>query len=424
MGFAKAYLDKYCTINKRITRAPAGLLKYIIIIPAYCEPDILVALKALANQTKIPGKTEVIIVFNYSESDPKDLKEQNHIQYRQATEWSENNNNENMVFHVILMEDVPDKDAGAGFARKTAMDLAVSRFEAINRKHGIILSLDADTIVPENYLGKIDLYLSQHPECKTLLFNFSHNTNGKDYLPNVYQAITLYELHLRFYRKMLENIHFPFPYFTIGSCFGIRADIYCKAGGMSKRKAGEDFYFLNKVFPFGGTHFFRDIILAPSSRPSWRVPFGTGPAIRKLITMPSPTLLTYNPEAFLPVKKLLKLVPQLFEATDSQANNILDTLEGCLPRFLIQNKFYIKWQEIKNNANNPDSFIKRFYSWFNAFMLIKYLNYAKYEGYPDIEITEATASAYKMPTGIPAKELLRKIRELDSNENFEYLIFP
>lgn len=414
MGFAKAYLDKHCDINKRISRAPTGLLKYIIIIPAYCEPDILVTLTALVNQKEIPGKTEVIVVFNYSETEPEDLKKQNQEQYKKVEEWSEKNSNKKILFHVILIEDIPVKDAGAGFARKTAMDIAVSRFETINRKHGIILSLDADTKVPGNYLSKIDCYLSQHPDCKTLLFNFGHDTDGCDYFPNVYQAITLYELHLRFYRKMLENIHFPFPYFTIGSCFGVRTDIYCKAGGMSKRKAGEDFYFLNKVFPFGDIHFFRDIVLNPSSRPSWRVPFGTGPAIRKLISMPSPNLTTYNPEAFMPVKKLLKFVPQLFDATDKQTDNILDKLEGCLPRFLIQNKFHIKWQEIKNNASTPDSFIKRFYSWFNAFMLIKYLNYAKFEGYPDIEITEAIASAYKMPSGIPTKELLRKIRELDS----------
>ncbi len=415
MGFAKAYLDKYCHINKKITGAPPGLLKYIIIIPAYCEPDILVTLTALINQEEIPGKTEVIIVFNYSGSEQEDLKRQNHEQYRKTAEWSKKNSNENIVFHVILTEDIPAKDAGAGFARKTAMDIAVSRFEAINQKQGIILSLDADTIVPGNYLSKIDFYLLQHPGCKTLLFNFGHDINGRDYLPNVYQAVTLYELHLRFYRKMLENIHFPFPYFTIGSCFGVRADIYCKAGGMSKRKAGEDFYFLNKAFPFGDIHFFRDIVLTPSSRPSWRVPFGTGPAIRKLITMPSPVLTTYNPEAFMPVKKLIQFIPQLFETTSRQTGNILDKLDGCLPDFLIQNKFHIKWQEIKNNSGTPDSFIKRFYSWFNAFMLIKYLNYAKHGGYPDIEITEAITFAYKTPSGIPAKELLRKIRELDNS---------
>ena len=52
------------------------------------------------------------------------------------------------------MGDLAHKHAGVGWGRKIGMDLALKRFLHLN-KNGLIVGLDADTIVEENYLNSI-----------------------------------------------------------------------------------------------------------------------------------------------------------------------------------------------------------------------------------------------------------------------------
>src|SRR5213594_3575687 len=93
--------------------------------------------------------------------------------------------------------------------------------------------------------------------------------------PKVAEAIAAYELHLRYYVRALRYAGFPYAHHTIGSCMAVRADVYKKQGGMNKRQAGEDFYFLQKIIPLGHFTDLTETKVIPSSRPSDRVPFGT-----------------------------------------------------------------------------------------------------------------------------------------------------
>ena len=71
-----------------------------------------------------------------------------------------------------------------------------------------------------------------------------------------------------------------------------------KAGGMNRRQAGEDFYFIQKLVPAGGYFSLNSTVVYPSPRPSFRVPFGTGASITKLNESGEPFLMTYNISAF------------------------------------------------------------------------------------------------------------------------------
>ena len=72
---------------------------------------------------------------------------------------------------------------------------------------------------------------------------------------------------------------FPFAFHTIGSSMAVRASSYMRQGGMNKRKAGEDFYFQQKIIPLCGFTECNSTVVYPSPRPSYRVPFGTGRAM-------------------------------------------------------------------------------------------------------------------------------------------------
>ena len=75
----------------------------------------------------------------------------------------------------------------------------------------------------------------------------AYEAAGGKFDDNSYKAVWLYELHLRYYKQALQFTGFPYYYHTIGSAFAVNAEVYCKQGGMNRQKAGEDFYFLQKI---------------------------------------------------------------------------------------------------------------------------------------------------------------------------------
>ena len=89
--------------------------------------------------------------------------------------------------------------------------------------------------------------------------------------PVVYDAITQYELHLRYYLNAVRSTGYPYAYHTVGSSFTVRADVYCKEGGMNRRQGGEDFYFIQKVAQRGNFSECNATRVVASPRPSDRV---------------------------------------------------------------------------------------------------------------------------------------------------------
>ena len=66
------------------------------------------------------------------------------------------------------------------------------------------------------------------------------------------RKIAAYELHLRYYTHGLRFSNLPYSFQTVGSAMAVRCSAYQKQGGMNKRKAGEDFYFIQKIIALGG----------------------------------------------------------------------------------------------------------------------------------------------------------------------------
>ena len=62
------------------------------------------------------------------------------------------------------------------YARKKGMDEAVRRFNFFEKPDGIIVSLDADTLVPQNYLLEIERYFNNNPQKIGATIAFEHQT--------------------------------------------------------------------------------------------------------------------------------------------------------------------------------------------------------------------------------------------------------
>ena len=155
---------------------------------------------------------------------------------------------------------------------------------------------------------------------------FEHPLSGDEFPESIYKSITLYELHLRFYFQALKYAGFPYVFHTVGSAFAVKALPYIKAGGMNRKQAGEDFYFIQKLVPSGGYFSLNTTTVYPSPRASFRVPFGTGASIGKLSGDKSPTLLTYNILAFKELREYFLLTEEFYDSKTDELHNLYKQL--------------------------------------------------------------------------------------------------
>ncbi len=127
-------------------------------------------------------------------------------------------------------------------------------------------------------------------ERKACSIRFEHPLSGSEFPDEVYRYVTMYELHMRYFYQAVKYSGYPYAFHAIGSAIAFRASAYLKAGGMNRKQAGEDFYFIQKLIPQGGFFALNSTTVHPSPRTSDRVPFGTGAVISKLIETSSGTL--------------------------------------------------------------------------------------------------------------------------------------
>lgn len=380
MGFTDFYFERQKNFKVKIQEKPQSDLKYIVVIPCYNEFNLINTLNSIWESKRINCSIEVLIVINSSENSEQKIKEQNKKTYNEAKSWIINHTDSLLRFFLIHEENLPKKFAGAGLARKIGMDQAVFRFNQLNKEDGFILSMDADAMIELNYFVEIDRHIKIKPKTKAFTIYFEHPLCGDDFATEVYEAIITYELYLRYYKLALEFTGFPYSFYTIGSCFGVRAETYAKQGGMNRKQAGEDFYFLHKVFPLGNCDEINSTCVYPSSRPSDRVPFGTGPMVMSIMESKGQEFLTYNLEAILCLKNFFRIVEKFFKIDEKQLTKLIESLDTSLKDYLLKNDFQSALKEINQNSSSLKTFTKRFYNWFDAFRVLKYLNDA-HQGY-------------------------------------------
>ena len=418
-AFADAYLRRSVPNEVFINDPPDKYLKYIVIIPAFIESGLIKSLDSLFKCDDIEEGIEVLIVVNSPWStDEASLRFNLEIKEK-AKSWAKDHNKIGMKFHFIHWDAIDPKNSGVGFARKAGMDEAVRRFNKIGKPDGIILSLDADVLVDKNYFRAVRTHIRENKGIDGFNIHFEHPLDG-GFEEKVYEAIAQYELHLRYYVQALRYAGHPNTYHTLGSAFGVRADVYCKQGGMNKRQAGEDFYFLQKIFDLGNFSECNSTRVIPSPRPSNRVPFGTGPMVRDFLKEEK-ELKTNNPELFVILKDFLKHTSNFYEKTKNSDFNFINDLHPVLGEFLKMNNIEYKLTEIQNNSSSEEAFIKRFYRWFNMFRVLKFLNYSKNE-FHDVPVKDAARILlmkgkfnlnFKAQT--QTKDLLRFYREIQKD---------
>lgn len=405
------YLKRYTFKERLIEDIPNDDLKIVVTIPANKEVNLISSLQSLKNCFLPQGSIEVVVVINQPENAEPEVHILNKNCFKQAKQWSDQNSSHQLQFHILFCNDLPKKHAGVGLARKIAMDEAVRRFELVKNPKGIIACFDADSTCDTNYLVELYNHFHNHPKTPACSIYFEHPLNGK-LDSRIYQAITDYELFLRYYIQGLRFAGFPMAFHTIGSSMAVRSDAYQKQGGMNRRKAGEDFYFLQRIFRLGNFTELNTTRIIPSPRVSDRVPFGTGKAVADWQS--EQKLDAYDPKVFIDLKTFIKHVPRFFA---KNVKEILKDLPKSINEFLLQNDFEHELNRIKRSSKSSEAFQKSFFHWFDGFKVLKYIHFARDRYFPNISIAAGATSLLKMKglrhSKSSAKPLLEYYRTFD-----------
>lgn len=383
--FADKYLEKnqHKNLINELSVTPPGI---IIVIPCLREQELSKTLNSL-NQCDLPDcMVEVILLINQSEVADEETNRLNTQTKAEADEWIAENPKSGIRFYAVGPITLKKKWAGAGLARKKGMDEAIRRFNLTDNKNGILVSLDADTLVARNYLVEIEKHFKEHPKQVGATLAFEHQKQQLD--EKHCEGIELYELYLDYYKRALHYSGYPYSLFTIGSAFAVKAEAYVKRGGMNRRRAGEDFYFLQNLVQIGRVGEITSTKVYPSARLSNRVPFGTGPILQKWMKGEEDLSLTYNFEAFKNLQQFFAQKDRLFKIQPNDYLELVSTLNRPVKEFLELDKFSVELADLNNNCSRLETFQVRFFQKFNAFKILKFLNFAHEKFYQKADLQE------------------------------------
>lgn len=391
-----------------------------IIIPAYLEMlSIEETLCSIINSQKACCfKVNIIVVVNCGIEDCFDIQNDTQLLYQFVCSYANDNSNEQLCIIPLLNTSFSPKEKGAGSARKFGMDQVVSFTYFKGLDDSVIVSLDADSVVAQNYVEEIYKFF-ENKKNKGCSIYFEHPVMGDRYSSRVYEGIVLYELHLRYYMQALKAAGFPFAFQTVGSSMAFRTSAYVKAGGMTKKQAGEDFYMIHKLVLQGGFENLNSTTVYPSPRPSGRVIFGTGATIAEFLKSDCDEYYSYNIQSFIDLKEFFDKVGVLHVVSFEEYEKIIIKMSGRLRSFLIEGDFWGDLIHIRKNSSSNQIFKKRFFELFNAFKIIKYLNFVHSYYLEKTEVTEAAVKLLEMNKKVDCdsffsvNELLTVYRSID-----------
>ena len=225
------------------------------------------------------------------------------------------------------------KQQGVGLARKIGADIACQLIAQHRIMCEWIHHTDADVHLPEQYFSIIPAILSSstatpanskntlryHIPYSAILYPYQHiqpDSMAADQQQNtaLLAATQRYEQALHYYVEGLRYAQSPYAYHSLGSCIVTHVILYCQVRGFPKKPAGEDFYLLNKLAKLAPVLQLEAPTITIDARLSDRVPFGTGPAVTKIIAMENADeeYKYYHPHCFEELRVLLKHFSCLF----------------------------------------------------------------------------------------------------------------
>lgn len=417
------YLKKQNIHKWKIKKRHNDFYNNFVVIPACDEfnyiHNLLQTLEI--NESEYLKKTLVVIVVNNSVNASKEVKNSNLklINYLdKKISDSESSINLAYIDAASIWNQLDDKLAGVGFARKLGMDSSLKMIDFANNEKKLLISLDADCKVEKNYLKEIINYFKNR-NAGAAVIKYEH-IFPSDLIER--EAIINYELFLRYYVLGLKYAKSPYAFHTIGSTFACDIESYIKTGGMNKKKGGEDFYFLQKLAKITNIDYIKSTKVYPSARVSNRVPFGTGPRIKKFIENKQKYYSIYSPKTFELLRSWLVIFmesnlignPEEIDTLLNESNKINSKLKD----FLLSIDFKKDWKKIIKNSGDEKQIIKQKTMWFDGFKTLKFIHYFRDNCFPNQPFFESLNTMLKLNDINIDYELSNESPSLEIQENY------
>lgn len=397
-------IDKYCRTYAeeevaRLENFPRELcFGSAIVIPAYREdPAFLQRLRLLAEEQ---GRLLSVIVINQPDSDSdidQSLTLWNFARQSGSLHWQGNGLAlvEWRQQSFLLLVDRFDRDRrlpakqGVGLARKIGCDLAIELYRREQLKTAFIHNSDADAHLPTDYFRQTHRLPDQ---LSAAIYSFQHQTDDQP----LGRATALYEQSLHYYVRGLTWAGSPYAFHTIGSCLAVSPGHYCMARGFPRRAGGEDFYLLNKLAKLAPVMQLEGSPIRLEARHSGRVPFGTGPAVEKILSLPDPQRFsTYNPRVFLALAETLDQFNGLaMQRRDHRAwlDAIPEPMGAALRALGIEDLLL----HLQNQGGTQEQYRRNIQNWFDGFRTLKFIHHLQDHHYPPVPLAVAQVEANKL----------------------------
>jgi hypothetical protein len=262
------------------------------------------------------------------------------------------------------------KDHGVGMARKTAMDEAAR----LAGPKGVIISLDGDTFYDASYFRSVLENFNRHPGATGLAVPYYHRLTAS---PAEDRAILRYEIYMRNYSINLWRTANPYCFTALGSAMAVPVKAYRAIGGMSPKKSGEDFYFLQKLRKYGPLLTWNREKVYPAARFSDRVFFGTGPAMIRGAAGDWDSYPLYHYSFFDDLARTYEAFAALFK------KDVPVPMDDFLSEVL---KIKDPWGPLRKNARTAEQFVRACRDRIDGLRILQFLKYSqKLSGYPDEE---------------------------------------
>ena len=160
--------------------------------------------------------------------------------------------------------------------------------------------------------------------------------------------------------------------------------------GFPRRSGGEDFYLLNKVAKLGPVATDVTPTIELEGRVSDRVPFGTGPAVAKLVASAEPAAspLFYHPHSFHALKTLHDNLEVLY-----QDQTLIDGAPNEPHAITVLKRLGIEKALAHCNRHGRDfeGWRRHFHQWFDGFRTLKFIHGLRAAGLADMDLAASRA---------------------------------
>lgn len=410
------YLARYAAPEARLPLRLPTAYAHVLVLPALGESIGLLAgvRSALctadgsgADGSEAPGRRLLVLVVNSAPETAEPLCARNHELLEElavrarAREFLQREPPILLLdfggFDAIVVDrsspgyQLPPRQ-GVGLARKVGADLALGLHARGQLRATGFGSTDADARLPIGYFSAGEAALGA---ARGAVFPFSHAPNEEAL---VTRATAAYELSLRYYVLGLDHAGSSYAYHSLGSTLYVEFEAYAQVRGFPKRRAGEDFYLLDKLAKLGAVRRLETPCIQIDARLSTRVPFGTGPGVERLLTgaLGPDGLTLYAPRCFAVLGEVLTGFAEFAETRDverlrlgfralPEGHLVLAHLDALgMPEML---------REALAQAKDSVQLSRRLRVWFDALRSLRLIHALRDYCHPSLPWREALASA-------------------------------